>query len=116
MSPRYRLAAIIVLLAFGALIWWTFRAGAETKGEWFRSLMRPDTNTSCCSDADCRATNARFVNGHWEAEFDGTMTPIPDGKIVRNQDSYDGRAYLCATKDKPGSPFIYCFVRPGGQT
>src|SRR3990167_5952965 len=109
--PRYIVWALAIAAVFALAIVWTFSARAETKGDWFQGLMRPDVGGSCCDISDCKPTNARFVDGHWEAEFEGTMTPIPDGKILRDKDSWDGRAYLCALPGSQGRPSVFCFVR-----
>lgn len=94
---------------------WTVSARAEDRSSWFKSLMRNDGGGSCCDASDCKPTNARFVNGKWEAEFAGSFTPVPDAKII-DKESWDGRAYLCALPTASGKPTIYCFVKPGGQS
>lgn len=103
-----RLIAVVLAL--------TLSAHAETKGQWFKSLLQPDTGYSCCDISDCAVTNARFVDGRWEAEYAGIFSLVPASKIL-DKESYDGRAYLCARPgDRVGAPTIFCFVKPGGQS
>jgi hypothetical protein len=114
MKPKITLGMLPVLLSFPVLLVLMALAWGETKSEWFQSLQDA-RGRSCCDQSDCKPTNARFIDGRWEAEFAGAFTPVPDAKIL-DKESYDGRAYLCALPDQPGKPTIYCFVKPGGQS
>lgn len=88
--------------------------------EWFRSLMRNDTNTSCCNESDCRKVEARINNktGLWEVyikpgtgegEFnvEGLLphwVEIPaDTVLIR--DNPTGQAVVCWTPTR-----VYCFI------
>lgn len=84
-------------------------AHAADKSEWFRSLMRPDTGTSCCNVADCHKTVADWRGNQWWAKVDEQWTPIPNEKVVKDHDSFDGEAYVCSGDAR----FIFCFVPPG---
>lgn len=81
---------------------------AEDRGAWFKSLMRPDTGTSCCDAADCKPTRAENRDGQWFAEVEGIMRPVPPKSVLAFPVSYDGRAYVCVSGGK-----VLCFIRPG---
>lgn len=83
-------------------------------GKFYSTWMMPDApRTSCCSNLDCAPAASRFINGHWEAEFEGEWTPIPPQKIEQNRDSPDGRSHVCGRKNFNGT-IIFCFIRGGG--
>ena len=104
------LCILILMAALALYIAMQGQAKAESKSDWFRSLMRPDVGTSCCDDSDCKADEkAYFRDGSWWTNVNGTMQPVPDAKILKNKDSWDGRAYACIFQNQ-----ILCFVRPGG--
>ena len=77
--------------------------------QWYRSLIRPDTGTSCCSIADCRPTEARVGVDGWEAVMDDKWVRIPQGKVLQHTVNIEGRAVLCHS-----GPTIYCFEPPAG--
>lgn len=85
-------------------------------GPWFRSLMRPDTGTPCCSEADCRITEYRNVDGRFEVLIDDRYIPgleprwvaVPPGKTVINAGNPTGSAVACWTP-RLG---LLCFVLP----
>lgn len=97
--------------AWGALIAVAIStvAIAQDRGEWFKSLMRPDVGTSCCDVSDCRrAVDADWRDGQWWARLAGRMTPVPKEKIVRDPPSIDGEAYICSLPDRT----VLCFIPP----
>ena len=76
--------------------------------QWFRSLMRPDTKTSCCNLNDCTQTQAEWRDDEWWAVVRGEWRAIPPEKIVQQPLSIDGEAYVCAGHNGT----IFCFVPP----
>ena len=87
--------------------------GHESWHESFYStLVRKDTKTSCCNLSDCRPTEARMVNDHYEVKVDGAWLPVPK-EAIQNISAPDGGAHVCAppqvgaTKGK-----VYCVVLP----
>ncbi len=83
---------------------------------WYAGLLRPDTGGSCCSSSDCTATQGRMVNGKWQAKKDGRWIDIPDSKIVRNAESFNTSAHICAPPSVSMAyppDYVFCFVRPG---
>lgn len=80
-------------------------------GEWFGSLIDPDTTVPCCSIADCRMVEHRIVQDHFEAEVEGRWVGIPEGKVLRRTDNPTGQAVLCWSK----ALGVLCFV-PGVGT
>ena len=87
--------------------------GHETWHENFYStLMRKDTKTSCCNMSDCRPTESRTVDDHYEVKVDGTWLRVPK-EAIQNITAPDGGAHVCAppqigaTRGK-----VYCVVLP----
>jgi hypothetical protein len=74
---------------------------------WFRSLLQPGTNLSCCSIADCRTTDYRIEHNHYEALIGKRWLDVPPDKILQRTDNPTGRAVVCWTPQLG----IMCFVR-----
>jgi hypothetical protein len=77
---------------------------------YFLGLMRPDTNTSCCDESDCRFTASRMTPaGTWEAinQF-GDWVPVPPEKIIKGKTTPTGQPILCWLP----SLGVLCFVEP----
>lgn len=74
---------------------------------WFRSLLQPGTTVSCCSIADCRATEYRIAADHYEALIGGQWLAVPPDKILDRTDNPTGHAIVCWTPQRG----IMCFVR-----
>jgi len=74
---------------------------------WFQSLRQPGTGMSCCSIADCRQTDFRVHNGHYQALIDGVWRSVPPNAVLQRTDNPTGRAVVCYT------PYfgIMCFVK-----
>jgi hypothetical protein len=83
-------------------------------GEFYSTLMRPDTKTSCCNLADCRPTEVRSSNDHYEIKKDGRWIRVPLDKIVKTA-APDGGAHICAppTESTAWDPdYVFCVVMP----
>lgn len=87
--------------------------------EWFRSLMQPGTNISCCDLSDCRTVKVRSGAEGYEAlvskpdfpiEFP-LWVPVPADKILVGKDNPLGRAVLCWTPSRG----VLCFVQGAGS-
>ncbi len=74
---------------------------------WFRSLLQPGTEISCCSLSDCRETDYRVKADHYEALVGGKWVAVPPDKILQRTDNPTGRAVVCWTPQRG----IMCFVR-----
>ena len=74
---------------------------------WFQSLSVPGTGISCCSIADCRPTEYRTVEDHFEALIEDRWIVIPPHKVLQRTDNPLGRAVVCWTPERG----IMCFVR-----
>jgi hypothetical protein len=111
-SARRGLPAYILLLSAIS----TAHAQDQTRSDWFKSLLQPGTEFSCCDISDCRRTEARWERGQWWAEIKGTWRPIPATAVVNHPISIDGDAYVCASNINDWririDPVIYCFVPP----
>lgn len=75
--------------------------------DWYRSLQQPTTGVSCCSIADCRATDYRTDGNHYEVLINNKWTVVPQDKILQHIDNPVGRAVVCWTP----ALGIMCFVR-----
>lgn len=74
---------------------------------WFQSLRQPGTGASCCSIADCRPTEYRTKDNHYEALIEGKWLVVPPEKVLQRTDNPTGRAVVCWTPQRG----IMCFVR-----
>ena len=73
---------------------------------WFRGLQAPDTGQSCCSITDCRPTETRTRDNHYEVLIGDRWLMVPPEKILSRSDNPTGRAVVCWTP----SLGIMCFV------
>jgi len=87
--------------------------GHETWHDTFYSkLIRQDTRTSCCSNADCRPTESRMIGDHYEVKVDGAWTPVPKETILHIE-APDGGAHVCAPRQIGANRgTIYCVILP----
>jgi hypothetical protein len=74
---------------------------------WFQSLRQPGTGMSCCSIADCRQTDFRIQDGHYQAMIDGRWRPVPPEAVLERIDNPTGRAVVCYTPYRG----IMCFIK-----
>jgi hypothetical protein len=88
-------------------------AGHDTWHESFYSkLIRKDTKTSCCNLADCRPTESRMVDDHYEVMVDGDWLAVPK-EAIQNVTAPDGGAHVCAPRQSGRNKgTIYCVVLP----
>ena len=83
-------------------------------GEFYSKLMRPDTKTSCCNLSDCRPTEVRSSNDHYEIKKDGRWIRVPIDKVVKVA-APDGGAHICAppTENTAWDPdYVFCVIMP----
>jgi hypothetical protein len=118
-----RTVTVVFALSLAAL---PLQAGANERGDWFKSLRQPQTGKSCCDISHCFRTDADWRSGGWWAELRGHWVPVPSTAIVREATSIDGQAYVCASVMPMGfaRPLpaemeieilrdgIFCFVPP----
>jgi hypothetical protein len=86
----------------------------EWHAEFYSKLMRPDTKTSCCNLADCRPTEIRTNNDHYEVKKDGRWIRVPPDKIVKVV-APDGGAHICAPSSESTSwdpDYVFCIIIP----
>lgn len=62
---------------------------------WFESLKRPGMQQPCCSVSDCRFTEYRIRDGHYEVVIDGSPYSVPDRSILYTTDNPTGKAVVC---------------------
>lgn len=118
-------ALAISVFAFFA-IWSDVKAQQGFHGEghdkmhhWYQNLKRPDgSGISCCSEKDCRPTDARVrEDGSIEAMLNGRWVIVPPNKILRNVYSPDLGSHICAPDPKATwypKDHIFCFVFGAG--
>jgi len=75
-------------------------------GLWYRSLTAPLSGASCCSIADCRPVEARWVGEGWEIYVNDVWIAVSPYVVLR-RDNPDGRPIACL---RPG--MVMCFVPP----
>ena len=93
----------------------------DADAQWFMSLMRPDTGTTCCSgpsnpNPDCLAVKSRQTAEGYEVlideRFPGRIRAgwekVPPQKILVHSPNPTGAAVACWLP----SMGILCFVRP----
>jgi hypothetical protein len=73
---------------------------------WFQSLTQPGTGSSCCSIADCRPTDWKFSDGHYEIPVDDKWIAVPD-ELVLKRENPTGNAIACKLNGR-----VLCFVPP----
>ena len=107
------IAAVVVAPAFSLAQEGNHGVGHETWHQSFYSkLIRKDTKTSCCDLSDCRPTESRMVDDHYEVKVDGIWTRVPKDAI-QNVSAPDGGAHVCAPKQTGAyRGTIYCVVLP----
>ncbi|HLI12862.1 MAG TPA: hypothetical protein VKY65_14815 [Alphaproteobacteria bacterium] len=106
---RIRTAAFVLLLGARAVV---AHAAPPPDADpalapWFQSLRQPGTGASCCGLGDCRMTESRIVNGHYEALVGNHWTVVPPDKILQRTDNPTGRAVICWVPLRG----VVCFVR-----
>jgi hypothetical protein len=73
---------------------------------------------SCCNNADCCATEVKYVgaNVYARRREDGKYVLIPPQKVERNRDNPDGRNHLCAPLPNNFYPAdtVFCFSLGAG--
>ncbi len=82
--------------------------------DFYSKLMRPDTKTSCCNLSDCRPTEIRSSNDHYEVKKDGRWIRVPTDKIVKTV-APDGGAHICAPPSEATSwdpDYVFCIIMP----
>lgn len=86
--------------------------------EFYSTWMMPDARqASCCNSKDCYPTEAKIVDGHWQAKRreDGLWLNVPDEKVEHERDNPDGRNHICAPDPGAlGRTNVYCFIAGGG--
>jgi len=83
-------------------------------GAFYQSLKIPGSQTSCCNLADCRPTQVRTVDDHYEVMKDGRWIKVPTEKIVKVT-APDGGAHICAPDSFGGRfepDYVFCIVMP----
>ena len=79
---------------------------------FYSRLKRNDGRGSCCSLMDCRPTQSRAVNGHYEVKVEGEWVAVPEDKINKVI-APDGGAHVCAPRQVGANKgVLYCVVLP----
>jgi len=97
------------------------RAAADETADtnaWFKSLMQPGTNRSCCDIADCHRVQADWHDGTWWALIDDQWQRVEPSRVLK-QDSIFADAVACTVKPVSNigaESLILCFVPPFNGT
>ncbi len=88
----------------------------STLSPWFRSLVHPHTQTSCCSIADCRTVVTRDRDGQTWAFIGGDFKDSPNAWVIVPEDvtlhghsNPTGEPVLCWRANS-----VRCFVPASG--
>lgn len=80
---------------------------------WFKGLQNRRTGASCCDEADYARTEARTVDGKWQARApDGSWIAVPSERVIVDQGNPTGEPVLCSALDESDQWAVLCFV-PG---
>lgn len=99
--------------------------------EWYKSLMQPDVNASCCGEADAYWCDEIHVsNGHTTCTITddrpdeplqrphvaiGTVIEIPDVKLKWDRGNPTGHAIVFMSRGGMGfKRYVFCFVQGSG--
>ena len=78
---------------------------------FYDHLLQRD-GSSCCNHSDCRPTQSRMVDDHYEVKVDGQWVTVRKDKILKVV-APDGGAHVCAPHQIEGDEgLIYCVVLP----
>ncbi len=78
----------------------------------FYSKLKRNDGGSCCNLMDCRPTQSRMVDDHYEVKVDGVWMPVPFDKI-NNVVAPDGGAHVCAPRQVgPNKGVLFCVILP----
>src|SRR5262249_58504759 len=85
-------------------------------GNWhenfYSKLRRSDGGGSCSNVIDCRPTQSRMVDGHYEVKVDGVWTLVPSDKI-NDVVAPDGGAHVCAPEQNDRNKgILFCVILP----
>ena len=79
---------------------------------FYSKLKRNDGKGSCCNLMDCRPTQSRMVDDHYEVKVDGEWIPVPNDKI-NNVVAPDGGAHVCAPRQIGANRgVLFCVILP----
>ena len=68
--------------------------------DFYSKLKRKD-GSSCCDHMDCRPTQSRMIDDHYEVKVDDEWVPVAKDKII-NVVAPDGGAHVCAPEQLEG--------------
>ena len=90
----------------------------ELHEKFYSKLKVPGTDTSCCSDKDCRPVDYRVrSDGAYEFKVAGYWIKVDNKRIVREL-TPDGGSHWCGMRHlapgfgKKGNIFTYCGIVP----
>lgn len=78
---------------------------------FYFNLFNNKKNVSCCHDQDCRPTQERLINDHYEVMINGVWVKVPVDTIIPKS-APDGQAHVCAGQPTFNAPHgsIYCVI------
>jgi hypothetical protein len=79
---------------------------------FYSKLKRNDGKGSCCNLMDCRPTQSRMVDDHYEVKVDGEWVRVPV-ETINNVVAPDGGAHVCAPRQEGRNKgVLYCVILP----
>ena len=105
-------AASVVLCVSAAAQEGYYGADHDKWHQGFYSKLKRNDGGSCCNLVDCRPTQSRMVDDHYEVKVDGVWMPVPFDKI-NNVVAPDGGAHVCAPRQVgPNKGVLFCVILP----
>jgi hypothetical protein len=78
MPPKKKPGGLSVVVCVGAAAQDEYHAGHDKWHQNFYSkLQRNDGRGSCCNLLDCRPTQSRMIDDHYEVKVDGEWVRVP---------------------------------------
>ena len=79
---------------------------------FYSKLQRNDGRGSCCNLLDCRPTQSRMIDDHYEVKVDGEWVRVPVDTI-NNVVAPDGGAHVCAPRQEGRNKGVLdCVILP----
>jgi hypothetical protein len=80
---------------------------------FYQGLFNKTKGVSCCHDKDCRPTQSRMVDDHYEVMINGQWQTVDKDTIIPKS-APDGGAHICAGDPSNVDPNgrVYCVILP----
>ena len=82
-------------------------------GTFYWDLYNAKKKVSCCHQIDCRPTQSRMIDDHYEVMINGVWMKVDKDTIIPKS-APDGGAHVCAGDPTSVDPLgrVYCVILP----